>query len=130
MNHRIVKHLLVPHCCPAPVSSTGAGRIESVIGSSERSTMARFCRRGDRSRRAVARPDSRGRAIDLFRQLRVWDTENNSVLIYVQLVDRGIEIVADRGINARADRQADETACMEAAFITDSSAWRLPRSTR
>ena len=32
----------------------------------------------------------------------MWDTEHNSgVLIYVQLVDRRIEIVADRGINAK-----------------------------
>ena len=31
-------------------------------------------------------------------RLRVWDTEhNNGVLIYVQLADRGVEIVADRG---------------------------------
>ena len=45
---------------------------------------------------------SRARAIELFSQLRVWDTEYNSgVLVYVQLVDRKVEIVADRGINAK-----------------------------
>jgi uncharacterized membrane protein len=42
---------------------------------------------------------SRERAIDLFSQLRVWDTEhNNGVLIYVLLADRVVEIVADRGV--------------------------------
>ena len=37
--------------------------------------------------------------------MRVWDTEENSgVLIYVQLIDHCIEIVADRGINAKVDQ--------------------------
>jgi uncharacterized membrane protein len=41
----------------------------------------------------------RQRAEMLFAKLRVWDTdERNGVLIYVELADRGIEIVADRGI--------------------------------
>lgn len=41
----------------------------------------------------------RQRAEMVFSKLRVWDTEhNNGVLIYVELADRGIEIVADRGI--------------------------------
>ena len=40
----------------------------------------------------------RGRALDVFAHLRVWDTEhNNGVLIYVQVADRDVEIVADRG---------------------------------
>jgi uncharacterized membrane protein len=44
--------------------------------------------------------DARSRAIDLFSQLRVWDTEhNNGVLIYLLLADRKIEIVADRGLS-------------------------------
>jgi hypothetical protein len=48
----------------------------------------------------------RARAIEMFSQLRVWDTEHNSgVLIYVQVVDRRIEIVADRGINSRVEQQ-------------------------
>ena len=41
---------------------------------------------------------ARGRAIELFSQLRVWDTEANSgVLIYLLLAEHAIEIVADRG---------------------------------
>ena len=39
------------------------------------------------------------RAIDLFGQLRVWDTEhNNGVLIYLLVADRRIEILTDRGL--------------------------------
>jgi TPM domain len=41
----------------------------------------------------------RQRALMLFGKLRVWDTEhNNGVLIYLQLAEHAIEIVADRGI--------------------------------
>jgi uncharacterized membrane protein len=44
----------------------------------------------------------RARALEVFAQLGVWDTENNNgVLIYVQLADRTVEIVADRGLGAR-----------------------------
>jgi hypothetical protein len=41
----------------------------------------------------------RRRALALFAELRVWDTEhNNGVLVYLCLADRAVEIVADRGI--------------------------------
>jgi len=44
---------------------------------------------------------ARERAIDLFSQLRIWDTANNNgVLIYLLLADRKVEIIADRGIDA------------------------------
>lgn len=44
----------------------------------------------------------RERALMLFGKLRVWDTEhNNGVLIYLLLAERAVEIVADRGLNAR-----------------------------
>ena len=39
------------------------------------------------------------RAVQVFSDLRIWDTrENNGVLVYILLVERKIEIVADRGI--------------------------------
>ena len=41
----------------------------------------------------------RQRAVMRFSKLRVWDTEyNNGVLIYLQLAEKAIEIVADRGL--------------------------------
>ena len=46
----------------------------------------------------------RQRALMLFSKLRVWDTEhNNGVLIYLQLAEHAIEIVADRGIDHCVD---------------------------
>ncbi|MBE0606793.1 MAG: TPM domain-containing protein [Deltaproteobacteria bacterium] len=62
---------------------------------------------------------ARERAIDVFSQLRIWDTErNNGVLIYLLLADRDVEIVADRGIHEKVGEQEWERICrkMEAAF--------------
>ena len=62
---------------------------------------------------------ARERAIDVFSQLRIWDTEhNNGVLIYLLLADRDVEIVADRGIHAKVGSLGWEAIChgMETAF--------------
>jgi uncharacterized membrane protein len=61
----------------------------------------------------------RERAIAVFSELRVWDTEQNSgVLIYVLLADRDVEIVADRGIHKRVEQGEWEAICrqMEGEF--------------
>ena len=43
----------------------------------------------------------RARGVEMFSQLRVWDTtHNNGVLIYVLLAEHAIEVVADRGLSA------------------------------
>jgi uncharacterized membrane protein len=60
----------------------------------------------------VAGESARDRAIEVFSRLRVWDTERNAgVLIYVLLADRRVEIVADRGIDARVGNTAWESVC-------------------
>ncbi len=62
---------------------------------------------------------ARGRALEVFSQLRVWDTQhNNGLLIYLLLADHAVEIVADRGIHARVDTHEWKDICrqMEAAF--------------
>lgn len=61
----------------------------------------------------------RQRAIEVFSELHVWDTElNNGVLIYVLLADHAIEIVADRGIHAKVGSAYWENLCskIEQAF--------------
>ena len=48
----------------------------------------------------------------MFAHLRVWDTEhNNGVLIYVQLADRVVEIVADRGFEGRVSPAEWQAVC-------------------
>ena len=61
----------------------------------------------------------RQRAVMLFSKLRVWDTEhNNGVLIYLQLAERAVEIVADRGLSRQIPQQEWQamTLSMSAAF--------------
>lgn len=63
--------------------------------------------------------EARERALQVFGQYRVWDTEaNNGVLIYVLLADRDVEIIADRGIANRVEPSAWQGICqrMELAF--------------
>lgn len=63
------------------------------------------------------------RALEVFSQLHIWDTEqNNGVLIYLLLADHDFEILGDRGIHQHVgdagwNAIADE---MEAMFRKDS----------
>lgn len=62
---------------------------------------------------------SKERAIDVFSQLRIWDTEhNNGLLIYVLFADRAVEIVADRGIHVKVGEAQWQFICrrMESDF--------------
>lgn len=74
----------------------------------------RHLRRGEAIARIV-----HDRAVTLFGKQRVWDTElNNGVLIYLQLAERRIEIVADRGLSRHvgADHWQRTVAGMSEAF--------------
>ena len=96
--------------------------IEQAIKTSETAHVGeiRFAVEGALDGRPLFKGQSaRERAIDLFSQLRVWDTlHNNGLLIYLLLADRAVEIVADRGINAKVSTQEWNQVCrrMEAAF--------------
>jgi len=64
---------------------------------------------------------ARERALDLFSQLRIWDTaENNGVLIYLLLADRDVEIIADRGVDAKVGPEGWGKICrdMEVDFAS------------
>jgi hypothetical protein len=111
---RLLKHLLVPHWLALrqfPKSSLR--KIEEAIKTSERQHDGelRFAvEAGLPFHFLMFSP--RRRAEALFSELRVWDTEHNSgVLIYVQLVDRRIEIVADRGIAAKVEQKEWDAVC-------------------
>lgn len=69
--------------------------------------------------------DASARARQVFAQLRVWDTECNSgVLFYVLLAEHRIEIVTDRGIAKRVDAAEWDAICtrMRDAYAADR--WR------
>ena len=62
---------------------------------------------------------TRQRAVMQFAKLLLWDTEhNNGVLIYLQLAEHAIEVVADRGVDRRVSAQDWQamTQRMSAAF--------------
>jgi uncharacterized membrane protein len=120
---RIGKHLLQHHWRVKQVFPQGVlDRIEQAIkrGETTHSGQVRFVVEGalDGAPLFGDQP-ARERALDIFSQLRIWDTEhNNGVLIYLLLADRDVEIVADRGIDARVGSEGWERICreMEAEF--------------
>ena len=58
--------------------------------------------------------DTRQRAAQVFSLLRVWDTRDNSgVLLYLQLAERRVELLADRGIAARVAPALWESICAD-----------------
>ncbi|MDR2155882.1 MAG: TPM domain-containing protein [Burkholderiaceae bacterium] len=120
---RALKHLCTPGFValkpfPAPVLD----KIEQAIRESEKTHAGelRLAFEGGMEPIDVLRGMSaRERALQLFSHLCVWDTEGNSgVLVYLQLVDTRIEIVADRGINRRVEQSEWDAICrrMETAF--------------
>jgi len=122
---RALKHLLIPGwLARRPFTPALLDRIETAIRASERTHDAelRFVVEGGLDIRHLRRgAGARERAVELFSQLRVWDTAHNSgVLIYVQCVDRAIEIIADRGINSKIAQSEWDAICrrMEDAFRT------------
>jgi len=56
--------------------------------------------------------DNRQRAIALFAEYGVWDTEDNcGVLIYVNLAEHKVEIVVDRAIGRKIDPATWQQVC-------------------
>jgi uncharacterized membrane protein len=96
--------------------------IEQAITASEKRHAGelRFVVEGAQAPLAVWRGQTaRERAIEVFSLLRIWDTaHNNGVLVYLQMADHDIEIVADRGIRARVDDAEWAVLCqqLEARF--------------
>ena len=55
---------------------------------------------------------ARDRALEVFTELRVWDTaERNGVMIYVLLAERDVEIVADSGFDERISNAEWQHVC-------------------
>ena len=90
-------------------------RIEAAIkaGEATHSGQVRFVVEGALDGAPLFRNQAaRARALDIFSQLRIWDTaHNNGVLIYLLLADRDVEIVADRGINDKVGAKGWEKIC-------------------
>jgi uncharacterized membrane protein len=76
-------------------------------------------------RRLLADQAVRMRAQELFGQFRVWDTrEHCGILIYVQLVERRVEILADRGMAAKLSQPEWDVICREMETAFKAGAYR------
>jgi uncharacterized membrane protein len=120
---RIGKHLLHHHWWQRryfPPKVLAAIEAAIKAGEAMHSGQVRFVVEGALDGAPLFRGQSaRDRALDIFGQLRIWDTtHNNGVLIYLLLADRNVEIVADRGIDAKVGTAGWEKICaaMEVDF--------------
>jgi uncharacterized membrane protein YgcG len=120
---RALKHLVAPPFAVRRVFTAGVLKhIETEVAASEaqHGGEIRFAIEGNLSGPELLRGVTpRARALQLFSQLGVWDTEHNDgVLIYVLWADRDVEIVADRGFNGRvtAEQWAEVCKKMEQHF--------------
>ena len=120
---RILRHLLTGQLAVRrlfPAVSLAA--IEQAIKQSEMSHGGEICFAVEAALNTtplLRNQTARERAVEVFSQLHIWDTEyNNGVLIYLLLADRDVEIIADRGIHAKVASDEWEAICrtMESAF--------------
>lgn len=122
---RMLKHLSFPRWRVRRAFPKAAMKaIEAAVKESEKTHEGelRFVVEGGLDLPQLLRGASaRQRATQLFSRLRIWDTRHASgVLIYVQLADRQVEILADRGIDEKVGEQTWRRICagMEEAFRT------------
>lgn len=113
---RLMRHVAAPHWRTRlifPKSTLDA--IEAAVTRAERTHDGEICFAIETSLAPVqvwSDVTPRQRALEVFGRLNVWDTEhNNGVLIYVQLADRDVEIVADRGLKDRVTQAEWEAVC-------------------
>jgi len=121
---RLIKHLLTTRASvKSYFSQSGLAAIKSAISAAENNHRGEICFAVEAAlspTQIFAGMTSRERALDVFSELRVWDTELNSgVLVYFLLADRAIEIIADRGINNKTQSEQvwqKVVTCMQDAF--------------
>jgi len=120
---RIARHLIEHHWRARRIFTAAVlDNIEQAIkaGETTHRGQLRFAVEGALDGRPLFKNQpARERALDVFSHLRIWDTaHNNGVLIYLLLADRKVEIVADRGIDAKVGAARWQAICrdMESDF--------------
>ncbi len=124
---RLYRHFLAAywgarrHLSPAVLK-----RIADAVAAAEQGHLGEICVVVEASLTPLQlwqRMDARERALEVFAQARVWDTEHNSgVLVYVLLGDHAVEIISDRGLRAIAPADWDAiVACFQAGYASADS---------
>lgn len=126
---RLLKHLLIPGWWAHRVlRRPDRAAIRNAIAASEQRHRGELCFAIEGAmpfRSLLAGDSARQRAERLFETLGVGNTrEASGILIYVQLIDRRVEVLADRGINDQVRQAEWDRLCrqMESAF--KQRAWR------
>jgi uncharacterized membrane protein len=114
--YRLLKHLFTTHAAGKrtfPPSTLKAIEAAITEGESLHKAEVRLIVEHSLSGRAVLhRITSRQRAIELFSQYRIWDTEDNcGVLVYINIADRKLEIVADRAVSKLIPNKGWHAVC-------------------
>ncbi len=115
---RLFRHLCaLPNAVNQHFSHEAMRRIEAAIAKSESSHLGeiRFAVESNLHVLEIfKRKSAKKRAIEVFSNLRAWDTEqNNGVLIYLLLADHNFEVLADRGIHQHVGKDGWEIVCKE-----------------
>ncbi|MBX7145345.1 MAG: TPM domain-containing protein [Oligoflexia bacterium] len=110
---RFIRHLLLgDYLAWRHVSASTIKHLESEISKSEARHACQICcvvEGGLHGVDLLRGMLPRDRALELFATQRVWDTQDNiGVLLYVCLADRDVEIVVDRGVQARVPQSVWE----------------------
>ena len=113
---RLLRHVTALHWrTRLKFSDVSLDAIERAVGRAERTHAGEICFAIETALaplHILGELTPRARALEVFAQLKVWNTEhNNGVLIYVQLADRDVEIVADRGLHQRVAQAEWEGVC-------------------
>jgi uncharacterized membrane protein len=115
---RLFRHLLIsPNSVKRHFPQESMRRIEAAITVSESTHYGEIRFAVEPSLHVFdlfRKKSAKRRAIDVFSQLHVWDTEhNNGVLIYLLLADHDFEILADRGIHQHVGHDGWEKICQK-----------------
>lgn len=99
---RWLKHLLIPNWWQTRCFDKSAlKKIEAAIAEAEINHSGEICFAVEGSMslwHLLQGYSPRQRAVDVFGQLNIWDTEqNNGVLIYLLMAERDVEVIVDRG---------------------------------
>ena len=120
---RLFRHLFIlPNALSRHLSADAMRRIEAAIAQSESLHSGQICFVVEAHLHVFdifRRKSAKNRAIEIFSNFHVWDTEhNNGVLIYLLLADHDFEILADRGVHQYLGAAGWEGICkkMESMF--------------
>jgi len=115
---RLFRHLFIwPGAVSQYFTKDAMRRIETAITVSEITHLGEICFVVETNLHVFdifRKKSGKKRAIEVFSQRHVWDTEqNNGVLIYLLLADHDFEILADRGVHHHVGEAGWDEICRQ-----------------